>query len=121
MGLGAAVGTGDSGLIWEVTAGHLAFIPALLVILAVAALLYGLVPGLVGAVWAVVAYGFIMGFFAPVWDLPQWVLDISPFEHVPSIPLEDFVVTPVIALTVIAAAVGGAGLAAFRNRDLTAT
>jgi putative exporter of polyketide antibiotics len=39
----------------------------------------------------------------------------------PCDPLEDSVVTPVIALTVIAAAVVVAALASFRRRDIIAT
>jgi ABC-2 type transport system permease protein len=121
MGLGAAVGMGDFGLVWDVTASHLAFIPALLVFLAIAALLYGLVPAAVGVAWVPVIYAFFMGFFASIWDLPQWVLNLSVFEHIPGIPAEDFILAPVVILTVIAVAIGFAGLAAFRRRDLIAT
>lgn len=121
MGLGAALGMGQSGLLWDVTASHLAFAPAILVILAVAGLLYGLVPGATGAVWAVVIYCFFMGFFAPVMDLPQWLVDLSPMEHVPGIPLEQFVATPLLLLTIVAVVVGAVGLVSFRRRDLVAT
>lgn len=120
MGLGAAVAMGQSDLLWDVTASHLAFIPAMLVILAIAALLYGLVPGAIGAAWFVVAYGFFMGFFAPLWDLPQWVLNLSPLEHVPDIPLEDFALAPIVILTLVALVLALGGLASFRERDLTA-
>ena len=121
MGLGAAAGMGESQLIWDVTAGHLAFVPAILVIAAIAGLLYGIAPGAVGAAWVAVVYGFFMGFFAPLWDLPQWVLNLSPFEHVPAIPQESFVATPLILLTIVAAAIAAAAASAFRSRDLTST
>lgn len=121
MGLGAAVGIGEPGLAWDVTLSHLAFIPAIWLILAVAGLAYGLLPGAVGVAWVLVVYSFLMGFFAPLWDLPQWVHNLSPFEHIPGIPVDDFVLTPLVALTLIAVAVGVAGLASFRHRDLVAT
>lgn len=121
MGLGAAAAMGEPGLVWEVTAGHLAYLPAILLILAVAGLLYGYRPGAVGVAWAVVFYAFFMGFFAPVMDLPQWVLNISPFEHVPGIPSEDFVLTPLLVLTVVAVAAVLVALRSFRTRDLAAT
>jgi ABC-2 type transport system permease protein len=121
MGLGAAVGMQESALVWDVAASHLAFIPALLVFLAIAGLLYGFVPRAVGLAWVPVAYAFLMGFFGPLWDLPQWVLNLSVFEHIPAIPAEDFLLAPVVILAAIAVAVGVAGLAAFRNRDLIAT
>lgn len=119
MGLGAAVAMGESGLLWDVIASHLAFIPALLVFLALAGLLYGFVPGAVGVAWIPVAYAFLMGFFGPLWDLPQWVLNLSVFEHIPEIPVEDFGLTSPLVLTVIAVGVGIAALAGFRDRDLT--
>lgn len=121
MGLGAALGMGQSEILWDVIASHLAFAPAILVILAIAGLLYGLVPGATGVAWAVVIYSFFMGFFAPVMDLPQWIVNLSPMEHIPGIPLEDFAVTPLVVLAMIALAVGAVGMVAFRNRDLTAT
>jgi ABC-2 type transport system permease protein len=49
------------------------------------------------------------------------VLNLSVFEHIPGIPAEEFLLAPVVILTAIAIAVGVAGLAAFRNRDLIAT
>jgi ABC-2 type transport system permease protein len=121
LGLGAAMGMGRPELLWEVTAGHLAFLPALLVILAIAGLLYGVVPGAVGATWVVVVYGFFMGFFGPLWDLPQWVLDLSPMEHIPGFPQESFVLTPLVALTLLAVALAVLGLSGLRRRDLTTT
>jgi ABC-2 type transport system permease protein len=111
----------ESALVWDVAASHLAFVPALLVFLAIAGLLYGFVPKAVGLAWVPVAYAFLMGFFGPLWDLPQWVLNLSVFEHIPAIPAEDFLLAPVVILAAIAVAVGVAGLAAFRNRDLIAT
>lgn len=120
MGAGAALGMGDSEVLWDVLASHVAFIPAVLVILATAGLLYGVVPRATGAAWALVAYGFFMGFFAPVMDLPQWVLNLSPMEHVPGIPLEEFSIIPLAALMVVAVALASLGLVTFRNRDSVA-
>lgn len=120
MGLGSAVAMGQSDLVWTVTASHLAFIPGLFVILGIAGLLYGVVPGAVGVTWVVVAYVFVMGFFAPLWDLPQWVLNLSPLEHVPGIPLEDLVMTPLVLLTLASLVLATGALVSFRQRDLVA-
>jgi ABC-2 type transport system permease protein len=49
------------------------------------------------------------------------VLNLSVFEHIPAIPAEDFLLAPIVILAAIAIAVGVAGLAAFRNRDLITT
>lgn len=121
LGLGAAVGLGQAEVVWDVTASHMAYAPALLVVLAIAGLAYGVVPGATGLAWAVVGYCFFMGFFAPVLDMPRWLVTLSPMEHIPRIPLEEFTASPMLALTVVALAVSAAGLVAFRKRDLVAT
>ena len=37
----------------------------------------------------------------PLLQLPDWVYDLSPLEHVPRLPVADFTVVPLIALTAV--------------------
>jgi ABC-2 type transport system permease protein len=46
------------------------------------------------------------------------VSDASPFQHVPQLPAADFAVVPLLLLTVLAAALTGAGLVGLRRRDI---
>jgi ABC-2 type transport system permease protein len=50
--------------------------------------------------------------------LSQWLLDVSPFTHVPHLPGGHATATPFVVLTVVAVAVGAAGLLGFRRRDV---
>ena len=52
--------------------------------------------------------------------LPGWVLDLSPFEHVPQLPGGDFSAAPLIWLCLVAAALTALGMVAFSRRDLAA-
>ena len=120
-GLGAAVVTSDGGHIGELVVAHLNQVPAVLVVLGVAALLFGVFPRAVPATWVVVGYGMIIGTFGPMLELPQVVHDLSPFEHLAEMPVESFAAAPVVTLTLIAAVGAIGGLVAFRRRGINST
>jgi ABC-2 type transport system permease protein len=120
-GVGAALVTGDARHLWELTLAHLNQVPAVWVVLAVATLAFGVLPRAVPAAWALVAFGLIAGTFGPLLDLPEAVLDLSPFAPAAAMPLEDFRFAPVMVLTVIAVAIAAVGFLGFRRRDLDLT
>jgi ABC-2 type transport system permease protein len=118
LGIATAISVGDAAYVWDTTAAHLVYVPALLVLLGIAVLLFGFVPGAVGATWAVFGFATIIGFFGPIMDLPQWVHNLSPIEHVARLPLEELSWTPLVILTAVAAGLIALGLYGFGRRDL---
>ncbi|HEX5994019.1 MAG TPA: hypothetical protein VFY84_02630 [Jiangellales bacterium] len=118
LGIATAISVGEARYVWDTTAAHLAYAPALLMLLGTAVLLFGFVPGAVGATWAVFGFVTIIGFFGPIMDLPQWVHNLSPLEHVARLPLQELSWTPLVILTVIAAGLIAIGLSGFGRRDL---
>ncbi|MFW6203745.1 MAG: ABC transporter permease [Actinomycetota bacterium] len=118
LGGATAVSVGDAAYAWDVAAAHLVYAPAVLVLLGAAALLFGALPRAIGATWAVLGFALIIGFFGPIMDLPQWVHNLSPFEHIARVPLEDLTWTPPLVLTALAAGLVALGLQLFRQRDL---
>jgi ABC-2 type transport system permease protein len=123
LGLGlAALGvSGDGALIGQSIPALLAYVPAVWVTVGVAVLAVGWLPraSLVG--WLLTAYAFFILYLGGLLRLPQWMLDLSPFTHVPAMPAEDFSGMPLAVLTLVAAALIGLGLVGFRRRDLEAT
>jgi ABC-2 type transport system permease protein len=117
-GLGAAIVTGDAAHVWELTAAHLAYAPAVALVLAVAALLFGVAPRFIALTWVVLGYALIVGLFGPLMDLPSWAFDLSPFEHVARMPVEAFAIAPLAVLAAMAASAVVAGLSAFGRRDV---
>jgi ABC-2 type transport system permease protein len=59
-----------------------------------------------------------MGQLGSLLDLPGWVTGLSPFEHVPAMPVESFQATPALALTAIAAGCLVAAWWRLRSRDI---
>ena len=79
--------------------------------------LFGLWPRAVMAAWGAVAACGVIGLFGELFGLPSWVVDLSPFQHVPHMPAEDFAAGPILALTAVAAALVAARLVGFSRRD----
>lgn len=121
FGIALALSVGDAGYVVDGLVSHLAFAPAVLLVLAIAALLYGVLPQAIGATWALFGFALVLGFFGPIMNLPQWVHDLSPFQHIARIPLEELRWPALIVLTVLAAASAAVGAYRFRERDLDAT
>ncbi|GLI27693.1 exporter of polyketide antibiotics [Agromyces rhizosphaerae] len=116
--IGASTSTGDWSIFWDVVLGHVAHSPAVWVVLAVAALLYGWLPRLLGVVWVLFGYAFIVGFFGPLFDLPDVALWISPFEHIGEYPGEELSGVAMLVLAGVAVVVAAIGVLGFRRRDL---
>ena len=122
-GLAHGLRAGDlGGELPRVLGGALVQLPAVWVMAAVGALLFGLLPRLVvGATWAVLAVVLFVTMFGEPLRLDRWVLDLSPFAHLPRLPAAAFTATPLAWLLVTAAVLAAAGLAAFRRRDLVSS
>jgi ABC-2 type transport system permease protein len=119
-GLAAAGALGDAGRIGPQFAAALVQLPAVLVVVGVAAALVGLVPRLAPLAWLVVVWALIVGIFGALLNLPDWAVKLSPFGWVPKVPAEDVAVLPLVGLLVVAVALVTAGLVGFRQRDVPA-
>ncbi len=93
--------------------------PAALALGAFVVAVFGLVPRISTALaWSGLAICLVLGQIGELLQLPQAVLNLSPFGHVPAYPAEDATAAPVVALAAVTVALGVIGLATFRRRDL---
>ena len=118
IGLTYGVAIGDvGGQVGSLVGAAVAFVPALWVLVGVTLVLFGFAPRATAAAWAALAACFVIGLFAELFDLPGWVVDLSPFQHVPAMPSQGFALAPVVALTAVALGLIAAGVLGFRRRD----
>jgi ABC-2 type transport system permease protein len=103
----------------RLVAAALAYLPAVLVVAGLVVAAFGILPSRAVAIaWTAVAVFFLMAQLGPLLDLPQAVLDVSPFTHIPAVPSADLTIVPLVVLIAVAVALAIAGLAGFRRRDL---
>ena len=87
----------DLGRLPLLVGSSVAIAPAVWVLIGLAVALFGLLPRAVAAVWGALAACYLAAFLGPLLGLPDWVIDISPFTHVPLLPAADFDAMPLLA------------------------
>lgn len=122
MGLGLAIGYGLGMGEWDQFAGQvggqLSYVPGVFVVAATAVAVAGLFPRWSLLAWSGVAFVFFQVMLGETLRLPDWLDGISPFWHLPKLPIETFGPLPAIAEVVLAAALVLLGLWAYRRRDV---
>jgi ABC-2 type transport system permease protein len=94
-------------------------LPAALVFGGIAVALFGLVPRFTGLAWAALVVALMLGQLGELLQLPRWVLNASPYTHVPQVPVAPVSWVPLIVLTLVAAALLAAGVVGFARRDVS--
>jgi ABC-2 type transport system permease protein len=116
--LGSAATAATSTLIGPTIGAAMAYLPAIWLMTGIVVLLYGLAPRLTFVAWVLLVGAVIVSELGALLEWPQWVLDASPFTHVPQLPAATMTWTPVVVLMALAFAVTAAGALRFRRRDL---
>lgn len=81
--------------------------------------LFGALPRLVAfGSWAALGAFLLLGQFGKLLQLDQWMLDLSPFTHLPNLPGGEVSSGPLIWLVVVALLLTTVGTVGFRRRDI---
>ncbi|MBD2847649.1 ABC transporter permease [Paenibacillus sp. IB182496] len=98
-----------------------AYVPAMLVMIGLSVLLTGWFPKLLQLNWLFLLYSFVVLYMGDLFQLPEWMRQLTPYGHVPRTPMEEMAPLPLIGLGVLALALTAAGFIGFNRRDLDAS
>jgi ABC-2 type transport system permease protein len=122
--IGSAIGlvygaqSGDlSGQLPRIIGAALSQAPAAWVIAGLAVVLFGLLPSLIRAAWGAVVLTLFLSLLGPLLKLNHWLMDLSPFTHVPAVG-NDFSWTPIGWLLAVTLGLCSVGLVGLQRRDI---
>jgi polyether ionophore transport system permease protein len=122
-GLGMASGyvlvTGDSAPAWTYVQATFGYVIPVLALGSIARLLHGWAPRWASLAWLGLVFAAVVVLFGEVFQVPQWLQDVSPFEHLALVPSEPFQWTPVLVIGAIGLALSLAGQMGFARRDVS--
>ncbi|MBO9520959.1 MAG: ABC transporter permease [Nocardioidaceae bacterium] len=115
-GVGLALGYGqDFGAL---LGAALAQAPAVWLVAALAALAWAWRSAGTIAGWVLLGLFLTLGQLGELLGLPDWVLGLSPYTHVPAMPVEPFAPAPFTVLTLLTALVLTLAWTRYRTRDI---
>lgn len=95
-----------------------AHLPAVWTMVGLAVLFIGFRPDMTGLTWLYLGYSFFVVYMGEMLKLPDWMASLTPFGHVPKIPVEEVNVLKLAVLTLTASALTAAGFAGYKRRDV---
>lgn len=93
-------------------------LPAIWIMVGGATLFIGWMPRLTGFTWLYLGYSFFIVYLGDILQLPSWMADVSPFGHIPQIPMEEINPLTMIVLILIAIVLIIVGFVGYNRRDI---
>jgi ABC-2 type transport system permease protein len=118
LGLGYAMVTGDGGAFGRLSVPVLAYAGPVLVMSGLARVLFGVAPRVASVAWLFLGFVVVVMLFGEVFQMPEWLTDVSPFRHLAMVPAEDFRLVPVVVVLGAAAALTSAAQWSLSRRDI---
>lgn len=109
---------GQWSLVSQYTRSAVVLLPGVWLVVGIAMALVGWLPRLTSLVWAVLGWTMFATWFSVLFDLPQWLVRITPWGHLPLLPRDAMDWTPVLVETAIAVALVVFGLVGYRRRGI---
>ena len=118
LATGMALSLGDAVPIDRILGAGLAYLPAELLLGALALALFGVLPRAFAAAWAAFAFVAFIAFLGPGLDLAGWLLDLAPTTHVGNPPVGAVQALLLVVLSGITSILGVTAAVGFRRRGV---
>ncbi|WP_096186668.1 ABC transporter permease [Evansella halocellulosilytica] len=118
MGITGSQSMNDSSYLTDLTIAGLSYAPAIWIAIGLGVALFGLLPKATALSWIVVIYAFFVVYLGGPLQLPEWMMSMSAYDHIPRIPAESFEWVPLLWLTGIALVLIVVGIIGFAKRDI---
>ena len=96
----------------------LVYLPAIWTMIALATALLAFLPRLSSLAWVFLGFSFFAVYLGLLLNLPDWLISIAPYSHIPQIPIEEMSWPPLIILSLLASIMIGLGVVKYNKRDL---
>ncbi len=118
LGVSNAITTANPSQVWRLIAATFAYLPAVALVMGLAAALYGLRPDALWIAWLPFVFITVVAVLGDTLQLPHWVKDISPMSWVGRVPLESASPVAMVGALLTALALAAVTLRAFQGRDV---
>lgn len=95
-----------------------AYLPAIWIMLGFAMFLIGFFPNRTGLAWLYLVYCFLTVYLGGLFQFPEWVLQLSPYQHIPSLPMEEGNSLRLALLSFVALVLTVLGFIGYNRRDI---
>lgn len=94
------------------------YLPAIWVMTGLTVLIVGMFPKFSGFVWLYLGYSFLVVYLGGMLKFPGWMENLSPYGHVPQLPVEEINYISISILISIAVCLIAIGFIGYRKRDI---
>ncbi len=109
----------DEGIaIGKLYSAAMVYLPAMWIMIGIAVLFIGFVPKLSGLTWLYLTYSILVVYLGGMLQFPEWMGKLTPFGHIPKLPVEDIDFMKVSMLTIIAIVLLAVGFIGYNKRDI---
>ncbi|MFP3358452.1 ABC transporter permease [Planococcus sp. SIMBA_143] len=94
------------------------YLPAVLIMIGLTLVFIGFLPNFASVIWLYLGLSFFVVYLGELLQLPDWVEKLTPYGHIPAIPLDEVNYGVLALMIAIAVLLSVAGAYGFRRRDL---